>query len=608
MKSANQDTLSGSVEMDPMTLAVMANRLDGVVREMTNTMVRTARSTTMASRDFSCSITTAENELLSSPEGVPVHVFGSGLNSRAMTDLHPELRPGDAYLHNDPYLGNTHPADHTILVPVFHNGVHVFTACAKAHQADIGNSLPTTYMPTAKDVYEEGALIFPCVKIQSDYEDVQDIIRMCQKRIRVPDIWYGDYLASLGAARLAERRLEEFCELFGIETVDAFRTAWLDYCEKMTIEAIRRLPAATLEARTEMDPFPGLDDGLALRALIEIDPVEAIVTVDLRDNPDCTATGLNLSEATAMNSAVSGILFVLNSRADAREPLVPNNAGSFRRFNVLLRDNCVVGIPTHPFSCSMATTTVAERVTGMISAAFSNLMDGIGLAEPCYGQPPYAAVISGHDRRKQRDYVLQLFSGTAGGPATAESDGYLSFENNAGAGLSYIDSSEVEEQTYPIVIWEKHARPDSEGPGRRRGGLGHVCVYGPRYEPMLAHYSMDGMVHPPKGVRGGGPAKGPSAFLVREDGSTRELESIVGEQLVMPGEKLGSLSSGGGGYGKPFTREPERVLEDVIDGYISVERARDLYGVVISGDPERYETLTIEADATRRLRDLDSQA
>ncbi len=193
-------------DFDPVLLAVIANRLDTIVREMENTLLRSGRSAILnMARDFSCALITADNRLLASAEGLPVHVIGMEFLSQAMTDLHgDDIREGDAYLHNDPYLGNTHPADHVILVPVFFEGKHVFTAAAKAHQADCGNSRPTTYMPYAHDVYEEGSLIFPCVLVQRDYRDVEDIIRMCRRRIRVPEQWYGDYLAGVGAARIAE--------------------------------------------------------------------------------------------------------------------------------------------------------------------------------------------------------------------------------------------------------------------------------------------------------------------------------------------------------------------------------------------------------------------
>jgi N-methylhydantoinase B len=214
--------------LDPVLLAVLASRFDTIVREMSNTLFRTSRSSVLnMARDFSCCIVTAQDELLSAAEGLQVHVLGAGLQTRWLRELHPDLADGDAYLHNDPYLGNTHTADHTLLVPVFLDGEHVFTTSAKAHQADCGNAEPTTYMAFARDLYEEGGLNFPCVRIQRDRADVADIIRMCQRRIRVPEIWYGDYLASLGAARIGERRLHELAGRYGVATLRKFITAWL---------------------------------------------------------------------------------------------------------------------------------------------------------------------------------------------------------------------------------------------------------------------------------------------------------------------------------------------------------------------------------------------
>ena len=132
--------------IDPVVTAVIANRIDGIVREMTNTLLRAARSAVISSaRDFSCGICTGDNQLLACVEGLPIHIFGVHEQARAMTLAHPELAEGDAFLHNDPYTGNTHPADHTFLVPVFVGGEHLFTAVAKAHQADIGNAVRNRY-------------------------------------------------------------------------------------------------------------------------------------------------------------------------------------------------------------------------------------------------------------------------------------------------------------------------------------------------------------------------------------------------------------------------------------------------------------------------------
>ncbi len=588
--------------IDPVQLLVMANRIDGITREMTNTLVRTARSATLVARDFSCSIADADHQLFSAPEGIPVHVFGTGLLCEAMADLHPDFQEGDAFLHNDPYLGNSHPADHTVMVPVFVEGQHVFTCCVKAHQADIGNSIPTTYTPKAIDVYQEGALIFPCVKVQERYQDVGDVIRMCQKRIRVPQVWYGDYLGMLAAARVGEERVKDFCQKFGLETVQRFIQEWKDYCERLADSAIRQLPAGRVHAQTALDPFPNVPDGIPLQAEIAIEPDQGQITIDMRDNPDCTPTGLNLSQSTATNAAISGVLMVLNSDREAKAPVVFNNAGSFRRFNVLLRENCVIGIPRHPHSCSMATNTVADRAMSMIYSAFAQLGDGYGLAEPCFGSGPFQGVVSGYNHRRREPYVLQLFSGTAGGPGGPQSDGWLTLFIPAGNGLLYMDEAEVIEQKYPFMIWDNRVRPDSEGAGRHRGAPGNVCIYGTLDEDMEVHYSLDGSINPPKGVLGGGPALGPAALLQNPDGSQTDLPEIVGEQVVPPRHAIVSLSAGGGGYGPAHERDPGAVLTDVVEGYVSYERARDAYGVALAGEPDKVETLRVDRAETAALR------
>ncbi|MGO4833850.1 hydantoinase B/oxoprolinase family protein, partial [Rhizobiaceae sp. 2RAB30] len=247
-------TASQSQELDQVTLAVMANRLDGIVREMSNTLLRTGRSAVInQARDFSCSIVTGDDQLLAVAEGVPVHVFGSHIQTASVRRFHTP-REGDAYLHNDPYLGNTHPADHTIIVPVFFEDQLLFYAVAKAHQADIGNAQPTTYAANAVDVYNEGALIFPCVKVHDAYNEINDIVRMCRSRIRVPDQWYGDFLAAIGAARIGERKLKEFAAQYGSENVAKFIRQWFRYSERRMAGAIAKLPSGSVASSTRHDP------------------------------------------------------------------------------------------------------------------------------------------------------------------------------------------------------------------------------------------------------------------------------------------------------------------------------------------------------------------
>ena len=583
-------------DFDPVLLAVLANRLDAIVREMTNTLLRAARSAVIAmSRDFSCCIVTGGGDLLATAEAAPVHVFGTHLQARAMRDLHPDLAPGDAFLHNDPYLGNTHPADHTLLVPVFFAGRHLFTAVAKAHQADIGNSLPTTYHAAAKDIYEEGALIFPCVRVQRDYRNIEDIMRICRRRIRVPDQWYGDYLAAVGAARIGERRLLALAEQYGVETLDAFVAAWFDYAERRMVQALKSLPAGRLVNTTRHDAIPGVvPDGIPLKVVLEIDPVEAMIDIDLQDNPDCLPCGLNESEACAINNAMTGVFNCL-----AHD--IPHNAGAFRRVRVHLRENCVVGIPRFPHSCSVATTNVGDRLVNATQSAFAGIGEGWGLAEGNPALTSGCAVISGLDeRRDRRPFINQIFLMGGGGPASPRSDGWINLLIPVGAGLLYRDSVELDEQKYPLLVKSIRLMQDSGGAGRQRGAPGTEVIYGPRRGTLRVLSAPDGWQTPPRGVRGGHDGTASEDDVLRADGSTMRVTGFIDVELEA-GDFIRGRDCGGGGYGSPLARDPAKVLHDVRERWVSAAAAETLYGVVLRCDAAGVPTEVDEA-ATADLR------
>jgi N-methylhydantoinase B len=253
----------------------------------------------------------------------------------------------------------------------------------------------------------------------------------------------------------------------------------------------------------------------------------------------------------------------------------------------------------------VATRTVTDRVTGMIMAGLATMNEpGYGAAEPCLGCPPHEGVVSGVDpRRGDDEYILQIFAGSSGGPATARADGWLSFATIMGAGIPKLDSSEIVEQKYPLVMWQHAAvRRDSEGAGAFRGAPGTVSAYGPLLTDAVSHYYMEGVTNPPVGVHGGGAALGPEAWRIRASGDAEPIRDTVVAAGLAAGEAIVSLGSGAGGYGSPLERDPARVLEDVQDDYISIGRARTAYGVVIVGDPARWETLSVDEDATAALR------
>lgn len=573
-------------------LPILANRLEGIARKMSNTLLRTGRSGVLnRAKDFSCCIVTSRGELLATAESLPIHVLsGPDLMAQSMKAFHPTLERGDAFIHNSPYHGCSHPADQTILVPVLDaTGVHRFTVLAKAHQADIGNSQPTTYMADAKDVYNEGALIFPCVAIQRGYDDIQDVMRMCEVRIRIPEQWRGDYLAALGAARIGERELELLGSEVGWDVLDAFTEAWFDYSENRMRQAIGAIPSGTATVVSTHDPFPGTPlEGVPIRSRVTVEASAGRIEVDLTDNPDCLPCGLNLSEACARTAALVGVF-------NSIDHTVPKNAGAFRRVMVRLRENCIVGIPRHPTSCSAATTNIADRVANGVQRAFAELGTQVGMAECGAVIPPAVGVISGLDPRTGLRYVNQVFLGMTGGAGSPQSDAWLTIGHVGNAGMSCVDGVELDELYHPIVIEKRELIPDTEGAGAHIGARSIRVEFGPTLAECEIGYVSDGHHNPPLGARGGLPGGRADQHLKRKDGSLEALPPCA-QVRVAPGELVISQSTGGGGYGPPTLRDQDAVAVDVREGLLSLERAREIYGVVLDSNG------MVDREATARLR------
>jgi N-methylhydantoinase B len=575
-----------SETMNGAELAILTSRMQGAVRAMINTLARTGRSGVLnTARDFSCCILTGDCQLLSMAESLPIHVMrGPDLMAQSMKEFFPELRPGDAFLHNSPYHGNSHAADHCILVPVIDGeGSHRFTVLVKAHQADCGNATPSTYSAAARDVYDEGALIFPCVQVQQDYADREDVVRMCKARIRVPEQWWGDYLAMIGAARIGERQLLELAEEIGWDRLDAYSGAWFDYSEQLMEAAIAKLPGGTVSAESGHDPFPGVPEGIPVKVTVAVDPQDRRIEVDLTDNVDCQPCGLNLTEATSLTAAMIGIFNSLDAP-------VPPNAGSFRRIEVKLRENCTVGIPRHPASCSVATTNLADRVTNPVQRAMAELGDGVGMAEAGPAQPPAWGVLSGIDPRSGGPFVNQvLFPSATGGAAGPLNDGWLTLGHVGNAGMMFRDSVEMDEIHHPMRVAAQYILPDTEGAGRKRGAPGGYIEYGPTAAAMEVVYVSDGNINPARGARGGDAGARAEQFRRGLDGELVEL-AACDRVMLQPGETIVSKSCGGGGYGAPTERDPEAVRHDLAEGWITPERAESTYGVVFTDvgevDPE----------------------
>jgi N-methylhydantoinase B len=591
---------TSSREIEPYLMALLASRVGSISVQMNNIMIKSARSSVLAlARDCSTAILDANGDVLAFPAGFPVHVGGASLAGKALLELKgDQLKPGDAYLLNSPYHGNTHPADHTILVPVFHGDELLFICVCRGHQADIGNSIPTTYHTTARNVYEEGALIFPCVKVQDNYTDVEDIINMCKMRIRVPDVWYGDYLAMIGAARIGEKELLGVAEKYGPDTIKSFRKSWHEYGRQRMIEEIRKFPSGTAFYETTHDPVPGiLPDGVNVRVKLTVNPEEGWIECDFTDNQDSMPCGLNVSEATLTSAARTGVL----NRMTAKD--LPHCEGALSCIRVKMREGSVVGKSKHPFSSSVATTNVNDRALVAVQSAFNQITDLLGMAEPKYDMGPAIAVISGTDSRKGgRPYVTQIIGATGGFGGINGRDGYSHYAVSNG-GMYVINSVEMVENQYPIRYLKQEIAPDRMGAGKFDGGPSAETILAPVTDPVTFVYLGDGHDNPAKGAAGGHDGAPAQAFRERVvDGiHTETIEELpmIHQVELPPGEALKGLYSAPGGYGDPLERDPERIRHRVQEGWITVVNARKTYGVVLDFSNEIF---TVNKEATEKMR------
>jgi N-methylhydantoinase B len=571
----NTSETSPAMRGDPLLMAVLKSRFEAIVREMTLVVMRASRSAVIKNaRDFSCALLTYDHRIVSTENALPIHVASMNLVTAPITELFDDIRPGDIFLNNSPYHGSTHHADMTLAIPVYFGGQPLFWAMALSHHADTGAPVPTTYLPFAKTVYEEG-IHFPCVRIARDYKPIADVIRIGVTRNRVPDLWLGDLNAQIGACKTAERRLIELMEKYGQPAIEDFIEDWFDYGARMAIAEIRKLPAGTYRYETRHDPVPGVaEEGIPVRVEVTVDPEAGMVTVDVRDNVDNVPGGLNLTENTCTGACR---MSVFNNLAAA----MPHNHGSASRVKVLMREGSVVGKPRYPVGTSVATTNVNDRLISAGSCAFSGMGAPFGQAEGGQHLPVGIGVVSGFDPFKNNQpYVNQVFVAYAGGGARHGHDGWLTYCGPANGGMINLDSVEVDEAMYPFVIESRGVEPDTQGFGEFEGSPGVGGVFYPVGHAMTVVYAADGSIFPPKGVLGGLPAAPTRSQKIGPDGRMIDLPAFNAE-VCADGEKMSFLAGGGGGYGDPGKRSPERVLKTINRGWLSPEKAAEIYGLTV---------------------------
>lgn len=584
-----------SEKLDPIVFAVIKARVDGIIAQMAEVVLRTSRNPILnLAKDFTCSVLTRDCKLLTMVNSLPIHLLALDSNLRHVVEaFQGDIHPGDCFVNNDPYYGNSHVGDVVMFAPVFYEGELICWAASLCHLIDIGLHIPSSLNAEAKDVYEEG-LHIPPLRIANDYNEIPEIIRLIKANFRYPEQWHGDFLAQVGSLWKGEQEIIKLCQKYGGETIKRFQDEYLQYGDRLMAEEIKKLPKGewSAEARTEkMEPL--CPEGLLLKMKIRIDPDKAKITFDLTEMPDALPWGFNLSEACSRGAIIQGLLPSL-------DPSLPRNDGVFRHIEVLLREGAVVGIPKWPASTSLATMGITDYVSNMVLNIWEEIVPGRGHGGHGF-EGATVSTTSGTDFRKGHAPYgnLNLFASSGSG-ASKGYDGWPNFLA-ANVGGSVIQSSvELTELASPQLIWELGVLADSGGPGQWRGGTATYHRIQPRHHTLtLVAYGV-GHTAAPLGVAGGKPGSLQDHW--KESHSSREKIqrfSNVGIFQVKQDEDWVCLANGGGGYGDPLERDPELVRDDARNGFISVQAAKDEYGVVLDTEAELYR---VDYQATLALR------
>lgn len=583
----------GSKDIDPVVFSVVYARLDGILSEMTETILTTARNPILyGAKDFTCTVMSPRAEVLSMHDCLPVHVGTMDPALRFLIRVFAEdVHEGDVFVNNAAYAGNAHVGDWTMFAPIFHDGILVAWAANKCHLIDIGAHVPGSVDAGARDIYEE-AMHFPGVRVCRDHKPIEDIVRFLGYNIRYPEHWYGDFLAQVGSLWTAEKRIKSLCDRFSTDVVKGCFSEALNYGERRMVDAINKLPAADIEVSMVGEVFKGFfPEGVPLKLKLKVIPDEGRIEFDYTDMPDQQAFGYNLTYATARCSALQGTLPLL-------DPDIPTNDGVLKRISVKLREGSVAGIPRWPIGTSLATIALCDEVTNLVFTAWSQVLPEKAMA----GMGEYSAAnFIGFGRSAAgEDYAHAFYLAASGGGATAQHDGLPHMFGACIMGNMGYESIEQVEMARPFYVREVSAIADSGGAGKFRGAVGVRHRIEPRDHTLIINYGGSGHTCPAFGIGEGSP--GALADHWVEDATNGETLSKLensGVTNIEASQVWVADTGGGGGHGNPKLREPAAVLEDVRDGYVSVEGALKHYAVVVSSTNEGFE---LNEAATNKLR------
>jgi len=577
--------------LDRVTFEVLKNAYGNLVDQMSEQLLRTCYSFVIYCRDFSNCLCDADgNTVMQGSGDIAVHVGTLHFTCKSIIDrFKGDIHPGDVFISNDPYTGGTHFCDVRIVRPVFVEGELIAFTQSNGHWADIGGSSPGSFDINARTHFGEGLRITP-MRVWTKGQLLLDVVEMLVGNTRAPADAMGDFLAQCEATRLGEQRLLELVGKYGKDTVVTAFGECQDYVERFARQKVAALPDGSWATTDFIDQDPTRPEGL-IPIQVKMTIAGDQVSYDFAGSHAAIHCFLNGSESSAFSAVVAGTKTFF--------PEVPLNSGFYRFIDADLPAGSVVNAP-YPYAVTGFCAGAYEKIMNAIFALWSRVIPERALA--CSFNLEYLLIggIDGRPETKGRFFMwYDWMSGGWGG--RNGKDGSTATSSLFGAGLAQ-QSVEAQERLTPIVMDRYEIAADSGGPGEFRGGCGlNKGGTLTTIDSTVMSYCCDRARSVTWGMMGGQPSV-PHGVTKGHDGETKWLGAVFSNVPMTGGDRFDRPSAGGGGLYDPLERELERVLDDIIDGYVTIEGAARDYGVVVEAIDPELDDYRIDQAATDQLR------
>ena len=539
-------------------LQVMWNRLLAVVEEQGQALIRAAFSPIVREcGDISAGVFDLQGRMLAQAvTGTPGHIntMAEAVKTlRARFELQ-DMKPGDIYLTNDPWIASGHLNDFLLMMPVFHqNQVIGFTSCT-SHLVDLGG---LGMGPEGSDIFDEGLLIPPCKLVDAGTLNAL-LIEIVKANSREPVANEGDIYALIACCETGAKRLAGMMDEFGIDHLDDLAEYIIGTSYRGTIEAIAELPKGTWHNVLKVD---GYEQEIDLHAALTI--ADDHILLDFDGTSGLSNKGINVP----LNYATAYSVFALRCIIG---PDIPNNAGSLAPFLVTGPKDCILN--AQPPSPVAMRHTLGQMTPDLVYGCLSQVLPDQVPAEgaSCMYDLPLRHVPEAASQGGKQFALELVFSGGTG--ARPGLDGLSATAFPSGVWGSQVETTEA---VAPVLITRRELKPDSGGAGVTRGGLGQqIEVQSSNGEDFMLFLSVERILNPARG-RSGGSNGATGQIRVGRDGPNLPGK---GEIRVKSGETLIFETPGGGGFGPPIERSREEILRDLREGLVSERAAREIYG------------------------------